>query len=66
MGLCVAKQNSLSSTQLAFSAKFPKNRRFCLPWSTIDLVNRRRRPTPARHMKWSSDFGSLLLAVDFY
>ena len=46
MGLCVAKQNSLSSTQLAFPAKFPKNRRFRLPWSTIDLVNQRRRPTP--------------------
>ena len=32
------------STQQAFSAKFPKNRRFRLPWSTIELDNQRRRP----------------------
>ena len=45
--ICVAKQNSLSSTQLAFSAKFlEKNGRFRLRWSTIDLVNQRRRPNP--------------------
>ena len=46
MGLCVAKQNSFILDTTSFSAKFPKNRRFCLPWSTIDLVNQRRRPTP--------------------
>ena len=32
-------------TQLAFSAKFPKNGRFRLLWSAIDLVNQ-RRPNP--------------------
>ena len=36
----------LSSTQLAFSAKFPKNGRFCLPGSAFDLVNQRRGPNP--------------------
>ena len=37
----------LSSTQLAFSAKFPtKKREISLRWSTIDLINQRRRPNP--------------------
>ena len=33
---------------IAFSAKFPKNGRFGIPWITIDdLVNQRRRPNPS-------------------
>ena len=37
--------------QLALSAKFPKNGRFRLPWSMIELVNQRRmrNPTVAPH-----------------
>ena len=41
--MCSENKTVLSSTQLALSAKFPKNGRFRLPWSTIDLVNKRRR-----------------------
>ena len=59
-----------STTQLAFSAKFPtKKREISLRWSTIYLINQRRRPNPTvapREVKQSSDFGSLLLVVDFY
>ena len=46
MNMCSDIKAVLSSTQLAFSPKFPKNGRFRLPWSTIDLVNQRRRPNP--------------------
>ena len=44
--MCIAKQNSFIIDTTSFSAKFPKNGRFRLPWSTIDLVNQRRRPNP--------------------
>ena len=44
--MCSENKTVLSSTQLALSAKFPKNGRFRLPWSTIDLVNQRRSPNP--------------------
>ena len=44
--MCSEIKTVLSSTQLAFPAKFPKNGRFRLPWSTIDLVSEWRRPNP--------------------
>ena len=58
----------LSSIQLAFSAKFPtKKREISLRWSTIDLINQRRRPNPiVAPREVSSGVGSLLLVVDFY
>ena len=64
--ICVAKKKVLSSTQLSFSAKFPKNGRFYLPWSTIDLVNQRRRSNPtlaSREVKLR--FWSLLAGCRF-
>ena len=44
--MCSENKTVLSSTQLNFPAKLPKNGRFRLPRSTIDLVNQRRRPNP--------------------
>ena len=48
--ICVlrrAKQNSFIVDTTSFSAKFPKKNGKCrLPWSTINLVNQRRRPNP--------------------
>ena len=43
--MCSETKQFYRRTQLAFSAKFPKNGRFRLPWSAIDLVNQ-RRPNP--------------------
>ena len=43
--MCSETKQFYRRTQLAFSAKFPKNWRFRLPWSAIDLVNQ-RRPNP--------------------
>ena len=66
MNMCSETKQFYRRTQLAFSGKFPKNGRFRLPWSAIDLVNQRRpNPTVApRDVKLH--FGSLLLAVDLY
>ena len=44
MNMCSEIKQFYRRTQLAFSAKFPKNGRFRLPWSAI-LVNQ-RRPNP--------------------
>ena len=46
MNMCSETKHFLSSTQLALSGKFPKNVRFRLRWSTIDLVNQKRMPNP--------------------
>ena len=45
MNMCSETKQFYRRTQPAFSAKFPKNGRFRLPWSAIDLVNQ-RRPNP--------------------
>ena len=65
--MCSERNKTVSSsTQLAFSTKFPKNGRFRLPWSTIDLFNQRRRPnTTVAQREVKLRFWFLLLAVNF-
>ena len=59
----------LLSTQLAFTAKFPKNGRFRLPWSVIDLqcISATVAPRDVKLQFGRDQFlESLPLAVDFY